>query len=73
MPTSSYILQRLRKLGLSDSVAAQTATVVKVQSFDAGRKIWAKGSEISHWQYIIGGLVTASVATTNSESTPLSI
>lgn len=73
MPAKSYILQRLRKLGLSDSVAAQTAALVKVQSFDAGRKIWAKGSEISHWQYIIGGLVSASVATTNSESTPLSI
>ena len=73
MPTSSYILQRLRKLGLSDAVAAQTATVVKVQSFDAGRKIWVKGSEVGHWQYIISGLVSASISTTNSESTPLSI
>nr|WP_315847851.1 Crp/Fnr family transcriptional regulator [uncultured Rhodoferax sp.] len=73
MPTSSYILQRLRKLGLSDAVAAHTATVVKVQSFDVGRKIWVKGSEVGHWQYIISGLVSASISTTNSESTPLSI
>lgn len=73
MPAKSYILQRLRKLGLSDIVAAQTATLVKVQSFDAGRKIWSKGSEVGHWHYIIGGLVSASISTTNSETTPLSI
>lgn len=72
-PAHTYIVQRLRKLGLSDAVAAQTAGVVKVQSFDAGRRIWTKGSETPHWQYIITGLVSASVATSNSESTPLSI
>lgn len=73
MPSSSYIQQRLRKLGLSDAVAAHTATLVKVQSLDAGRKIWAKGGEVSHWHYLISGLVSASISTTNSESTPLSI
>lgn len=72
-PANTYIVQRLRKLGLPEAVATQTASTVKVQSFDAGRRIWAKGSEIGHWQYIITGLVSASVATSNSESTPLSI
>lgn len=70
---TSYVVQRLRKLGLPDAVATQTATGVRVQSFDAGRRIWTKGSEIDHWLYIVAGLVSASVATGNSESTPLSI
>ncbi len=68
-----YVYTRLRRLGLSDALAAQTAPGIKVQSFVAGRKMWTKGGEVSHWNYIMNGLVSASIPTTNSESTPISI
>lgn len=68
-----YVYTRLRRLGLSDALAAQTAPAVKVQSLEAGKKLWTKGSEIQHWLYIMEGLVSASIPTTNSESTPISI
>lgn len=70
---NAYIYTRLRRLGLSDALAVQTAPLVKVQSFVAGKKIWTKGGEVQHWQYIMDGLVSASMPTTNSESTPISI
>jgi CRP/FNR family cyclic AMP-dependent transcriptional regulator len=70
---NSYICQRLRKLGLSEALASETTHSVRVQSFEAGKKIWAKGGDVLHWQYIIHGLVSASIPTSNSESTPISI
>jgi CRP-like cAMP-binding protein len=70
---NGYVHTRLRKLGLSDALAAQTAPSVKVQSFEAGKKMYTKGSEVLYWQYIMNGLVSASIPTTNSESTPISI
>jgi len=63
----------LRRLGLSETLAAQTAPAIKVQAFEAGRKLWSKGSDILQWQYIMNGLVSAAIPTTNSESTPISI
>lgn len=68
-----YVYHRLRRLGLSESTAQQVVPLVKVQSFEAGSKMWAKGSEVHYWQYIMGGLVSAAIPTTNSESTPISI
>ena len=68
-----YVYTRLRRLGLSDAIAAQTAPLIKVQSFGVGKKLWAKGAEVQHWQYIMDGLVSASIPTTNSESTPISV
>ena len=68
-----YVYTRLRRLGLPDALAVQTAPLVKVQAFVAGKKIWTKGGEVQHWQYIMDGLVSASIPTTNSESTPISV
>lgn len=68
-----YVHNRLRRLGLSDARATQTAPGVKVQSLDAGTKLWSKGGEIQHWCYIMDGLVSAAIPTTNSDSTPISI
>ncbi len=70
---NSYVYTRLRRLGLSDALALQTTPLVKVQAFEVGKKIWTKGGEVQHWQYIMNGLVSASIPTTNSESTPISI
>lgn len=70
---NGYMYTRLRRLGLSDALAAQTAPSVKVQAFAAGKKIWTKGGEVQDWLYIMDGLVSASIPTTNSESTPISI
>ncbi len=70
---SSYVVTRLRRLGLADALAVQTAPAVKVQSFAAGKKMVTKGGEVLHWHYIMDGLVSASIPTTNSESTPISI
>jgi CRP-like cAMP-binding protein len=68
-----YVYTRLRRLGLSEALATQTVASVKVQAFEAGKKIWTKGGEVQHWQYIMNGLVSAAIPTTNSESTPISI
>lgn len=70
---NGYVFNRLRRLGLSETLATQTAPGVKVQAFAAGKKIWTKGGEVQHWHYIMEGLVSASITTTNSESTPISI
>lgn len=71
--SSSYVYKRLRALGLEHALAQQTAVTVKVQSFEQGKVIWAKGSDIKSWLYIMDGLVAASIPTSNSESTPISI
>jgi CRP/FNR family cyclic AMP-dependent transcriptional regulator len=68
-----YVYKQLKRLGLSDALALQTAPMVKVQAFDAGKRLWSKGSEVKQWMFIIQGLVSASVPTTNSESTPISV
>jgi CRP/FNR family cyclic AMP-dependent transcriptional regulator len=70
---NAYVYNRLRRLGLSEALATKTAPNVKVQAFDAGKKIWTKGGEVQHWLYIMNGLVSVSIPTTNSESTPISI
>lgn len=69
----SYVYKRLLNLGLEPQFAQKTAAVVKVRSFEAGSIIWAKGSEVQSWQYIVAGLVAAAIPTTNSQSTPISI
>jgi CRP/FNR family cyclic AMP-dependent transcriptional regulator len=71
--SDSYILKRLRHLGLTDPVAGQVARDIRVQSFEAGHTIWAKGSMIQSWQFIIHGLVSAAIPTANSDSTPISV
>jgi len=68
-----YVFKQLQRLGLPDALALQTAPSVKVQAHDAGKRLWAKGHEVQHWMFIIQGLVSASVPTTNSESTPISV
>ena len=70
---NGYVYKQLRRLGLSDALALETAPLVKVQAHDAGKRLWTKGAEVGHWMFIIQGLVSASVPTTNSESTPISI
>lgn len=72
-PANSYVYTRLRRLGLSEAMARQTGLSVKVQSFEAGKKLWTKGGEVQDWLYIMNGLVSAAIPTTNSESTPISI
>lgn len=69
----AYVGTRLRHLGLSEDVANDTARVVKVHAFAAGSKMWTKGGDVSHWRYIIEGLVSASMPTTTCASTPISI
>lgn len=71
--TDTYIVKRLRHLGLEQDLAVHMAASVKVRSFEAGDVIWAKGSEVQAWQYIVDGLVAAAIPTTNSQSTPISI
>lgn len=73
LQASNYVYKQLRHLGLSDIMAKQTAPTVKVQSFEAGKQIWSKGSEVRHWIFIIEGLISASVQTTNSDATPIAI
>ena len=70
---NGYVYKQLRRLGLSDALTLETAPWVKVHAFDAGKRLWTKGAEVGHWMFIIHGLVSASVPTTNSESTPISI
>ncbi len=72
-PATGYVYHRLRRLGLAEDLARRTAPVVKAQSFAVGAKLWVKGGEVDHWQYIMDGLVSASFPTTNSDSTPISI
>ena len=72
-PSNNYIGRRMQSIGLSEAVAARTAVHVKVQSLKQGAIVWAKGSEIKSWNFIMDGLVAASIPTTNSESTPISI
>ncbi len=71
--SDSYILKRLRHLELTDQVAARVAKDISVRSFDAGDVIWAKGSMISAWHFIIHGLVSAAIPTANSDATPISM
>ncbi len=71
--SGSYIQKRLRHLGLNDAVAAVVSRDIKVQSFEAGQTIWAKGSLIQSWMLILHGLVSAAIPTANSDSTPISV
>lgn len=68
-----YIVARLKRVGLSDAVALQTAPLVAVHSFDAGVKLWAKGAEVHQWRLIIDGLVSASITTSHNASTPIAV
>ena len=69
----SYIVTRLKRVGLSEALAIQTAPLVAVQSFEAGTKLWTKGSEVHQWRLIMDGLVSASIATSSNASTPIAI
>jgi CRP/FNR family transcriptional regulator, cyclic AMP receptor protein len=71
--SDSYILKRLRHLGLNDPVAHLVARDIRVQSFEAGHTIWAKGGMVQSWQLILHGLVSASIPTVNSDATPISV
>jgi len=69
----NYRSQQLRKIGLSAERAMELASSVTLASFRDGQTVWAKGSEIASWSFIVNGLVAASVPTPNSSSTPISI
>ena len=69
----SYIVTRLKRVGLSEALAIQTGPLVAVQSFEAGTKLWTKGGEVNQWRLIMDGMVSASIATSSYASTPSGI
>lgn len=69
----TFIHRCLMHTGLTDQVAARVGVGIKVQSFEAGDTIWAKGSPVQAWHFIMQGLVSAAIPTTTSEATPISI
>ncbi len=69
----SFIYQKLRQVGLSELYARKVSVVAKVRSFSINEVIWSKGSDINSWLFIIEGLVAASIPTSNSKATPISI
>lgn len=71
--SKSFVHRQLMRVGLSDALARETAACVKVQDFEAGKRLWVKGGDIRQWMLIVNGLVCASVPTTNSASTPISV
>ncbi|MDH4450451.1 MAG: Crp/Fnr family transcriptional regulator [Rhodoferax sp.] len=72
-PAHGYVFKQLKRLGLSDTLVLQTSPLIKVQAYDLGKRLWTKGEDITHWMFIIQGLVSASVSTGNSDATPISI
>lgn len=69
----NFKYQQLRNVGLSQEKALQLAAFIRVSSFEEGQVIWAKGSDVTAWQFIIGGLVCASVESPSGQMMPISI
>lgn len=69
----NFKYQQLRKVGISHEMALQMAAFIKISSFEEGQVIWAKGSKINSWNFIITGLVTASLESPRGTLMPISI
>ena len=69
----NFKYQQLRNVGISQEKALQMAAFIRIASFDEGQVIWAKGSKIDCWRFIISGLVTASVESPGGMLMPISI
>jgi CRP-like cAMP-binding protein len=69
----NFKYQQLRNIGNSQEKALQMAAFIKVSSFEEGQVIWAKGSKVDAWQFIINGLVSASVESPTGQTMPISI
>jgi len=69
----NFKYQQLRNVGIAQDKALQMAAFIKVSSFEEGAVIWAKGSKIDSWRFIISGLVAASLESPHGTLMPISI
>jgi len=73
MMYGNFKYQQLRNVGISQEKALQMAAFIKVSSFDEGQVIWSKGSKVDSWQFIISGLIAASLESSTGHVMPISI
>ncbi|WP_342620381.1 Crp/Fnr family transcriptional regulator [Rhodoferax sp. GW822-FHT02A01] len=69
----NFKYQQLRNLGISQEKALQMAAFIRVSSFEESQVIWSKGSKVDAWQFIISGLVSASLEAPTGQMMPISI
>jgi CRP/FNR family cyclic AMP-dependent transcriptional regulator len=68
---SNYAAHRLHKAGVSELGARSVASRLTFRHHEAQEVIWAKGSEVQSWQFIITGLVAAAAPTQDARSVPI--
>lgn len=59
--SSAYKFDLLMGLGIREASVLEMLSRVKTTGFDPDEVVWAKGGEVTHWTYIVSGLVGASV------------
>lgn len=70
---SHYAAHILQKAGVPEPVAHNIASKLPLKSYEAEEVIWAKGSEVQSWQFIITGLVAAAAPTPDAPSVPIHV
>jgi CRP/FNR family cyclic AMP-dependent transcriptional regulator len=68
-----YVAHILQKAGVSEPAAHSVAFKLCLKSYDEQEVIWAKGTQVQSWQFIITGLVAATAPTCEERSVPISI
>jgi hypothetical protein len=67
-----YVAHILQKAGVSEPAAHSVAFKLCLKSYDEQEVIWAKGTQVQSWQFIITGLVAATAPTCEERSVPIS-
>lgn len=70
---TTYVLNMLREVGMSESFARAALPRIKISSMEANEVIWAKGANVDCWQLIMDGVVAAAAPTQEREKLPVTI
>lgn len=74
LPLSNFAAAHiLQQAGVSESMARSVAPQLVIRGYDAKQVIWARGGEVRSWQFIISGLVAATMPTQEERSVPIII
>lgn len=70
---SDYAVQILSRLGLSESSARGVAPKLVVASYEAGQVVWLQNQPITHWCFLISGIVVATSPRLNGQRLPMAL
>ena len=66
--SAEYAYQKMKSIGISENIAVKNADKLYLYTMEAGELIWKRGTNLPGYNYVIDGLISASITDNKSES-----